>query len=288
MGVSLGSVASFDLIVATVDRVEELDRLLSSLERQTHRDFRVLLADQNGDDRLADLLAGHSSIDIQHVRAPRGLSRARNVALGLVQADVVAFPDDDCVLPDDLLARLARRFDGEAGPDGTTGRAADSHGRSSPSWPRDPTVLTRENLWNRAISFTIFLRTPVVKAVGSFDEQLGLGAETPWSSGEEIDYLIRALDRHARIEYDPDLVVVHDVPSFTPNTLRAIGARDGASIGYLLRKHRYPRLRVARMLLRPAGGAVLAALRNDRARARFHVSTLRGRLLGYRRAPSAA
>ena len=279
--------ASFDLIVATVDRVEEVDRLLSSLERQTHRDFRVLLADQNGDDRLAEVLAGHGSLDIQPVRAPRGLSRARNVALGLVQADVVAFPDDDCIFPDDLLARVADRFDDEAALDGLTGRAADSDGRSSPSWPRDATVLTRENLWNRAISFTIFLSAPLVKAVGPFDEQLGLGTETPWSSGEEIDYLIRTLDRHARIEYDPDLVVVHDVPSFTPDTLRAIGARDGASIGYLLRKHRYPRRRVARMLLRPAGGAVLATLRNDRARARFHVSTLRGRLLGYR-ATSAA
>jgi len=36
--------------------------------------------------------------------------------------------------------------------------------------------------------------------------------------------------------------------------------------------------------VRPAGGALLAALRNDRTRARFHVSTLRARLLGYRRA----
>ena len=38
---------SFDLVVATVDRVEELDRLLASLDRQTHRRFRTLLVDQN-------------------------------------------------------------------------------------------------------------------------------------------------------------------------------------------------------------------------------------------------
>jgi glycosyltransferase involved in cell wall biosynthesis len=247
----------------------------------------VLLADQNPDDRLVPPIAEHGSIDIRRVHAPRGLSRARNAALGLVEADVVAFPDDDCELPDDLLARLSRRFDEEPALDGITGRAADAHDRSSPSWRRDATALRRDDVWNRAISFTIFLRAPLVRAVGPFDEELGLGAGTPWSSAEEIDYLIRALDRQARIEYDPDVVVVHDVPAFTPSTLRAIGARDGASVGYLLRKHRYPRLRVAQMLLRPAGGAVLAALRNDRARVRFHVSTLRGRLLGYRRAAPA-
>jgi len=44
---------SFDLVVATVDRVEELERLLASLQEQTHGAFRVLLIDQNADDRLA-------------------------------------------------------------------------------------------------------------------------------------------------------------------------------------------------------------------------------------------
>jgi hypothetical protein len=139
-------------------------------------------------------------------------------------------------------------------------------------------VLTRDNLWNRAISYTIFLRREVVERVGPFDERLGLGAGTPWSSGEEIDYLVRAIDGGARIEYDPDLVVGHEREA---RPARAAGARDGASIGYLLREHRYPLRTVATMLARPAGGVALSVLRNDRTRAHFHAATLRGRLLGY-------
>ena len=54
-------------------------------------------------------------------------------------------------------------------------------------------ILTDDNLWNRAISFTIFLRRDVVEAVGPFDEELGLGSGRPWASGEETDYLIRAV-----------------------------------------------------------------------------------------------
>jgi len=91
---------------------------------------------------------------------------------------------------------------------------------------------------------------------------------------------VRAVDSGAQIEYDPDLVVVHPQES---RPLRAVGARDGASIGYLLRKHRYPLRTVAPMLVRPAGGVALSVLRNDRARAQFHAATLRGRLLGYLR-----
>jgi hypothetical protein len=137
-------------------------------------------------------------------------------------------------------------------------------------------------VWNRAISFTIFLRAAVVEAVGRFDEQLGLGSGRPWSSGEETEYLVRALDTGARIEYDPELVVLHDDKTFSAAALRAAGAREGASVGYILRKHRYPVRTVGRMLARPIGGALVALARRDGARAGFHLSTLRGRVLGYR------
>ena len=256
---------TFDLVVATVDRVAELGRFLDSLERQTHRDFRVLVADQNGDDRLHELLERHGSLRIERLPAPRGLSRARNVALSHLQADAVAFPDDDCLYPDDLLAHVAARL--APGLDGVTGR--------EPWWKTEAAVLTRDNVWNRAISFTVFLRREVVEEVGRFDEQLGL----PSSSGEEIDYLIRAVDAGARIEYDPSIVVEHPRKDAE---LALVGARDGASIGYILRKHRYPPSVVARMLLRPAGGVVV-----DPRRASFHLATLRGRLRGYRAASTA-
>jgi glycosyltransferase involved in cell wall biosynthesis len=250
---------TFDLVVATVDRVGELERLLDSLDRQTHRDFRVLVADQNDDDRVEDVLARHPSLRLERVPAPRGLSRARNAALSYLRADVVAFPDDDCVYPLDLLERVAARL--TPGLDGVTGR--------EPWWSTDAAVLTRDNLWNRAISFTIFLRRELIERVGPFDERLGL----PSSSGEEIDYLIRALSVGARIEYDPAVVVEHPRKDVE---LTEVGARDGASIGYILRKHGYPPSVVARMLLRPAGGVVL-----DPRRARFHLATLRGRLRAY-------
>jgi GT2 family glycosyltransferase len=279
--VAVERLPSFDLVVATVGRVGELERLLGSLEAQTHRAFRVLLVDQNEDDRLEPML-GEQQVEIVRLRAERGLSRSRNAALGDIRSDLVAFPDDDCLFAPELLQRVARRFAGDPALDGLTGRAIDEAGHSSPSWARDPALLTRENLWNRAISFTIFLRAPLVARVGRFDEQLGLGAGSPWSSGEEIDYLVRALDAGARIEYDPSLTVTHPDSRVSPTTLRSLGKRDGASVGYILRKHAYSKRMVGRMLIRPIGGALVAVARRDRAQAAFQLATLRGRLLGYR------
>jgi glycosyltransferase involved in cell wall biosynthesis len=257
---------TFDLVVATVGRDVELGRLFASLDAQTHRDFRVLLVDQNVDDRLDAVLVQHPELGIERLRSAPGLSRARNAALPRLEADVVAFPDDDCAYPPDLLERVASRFALEPALDGLTGR--------EPTWTASGAALTRANLWKRAISFTIFLRRSIVECVGEFDDSLGL----PSSSGEEFDYLIRALDAGARIEYDPSVVVAHQQKPDAD----AYGAREGASLGYLLRKHGYPLRTVTRMLVRPAGGAVVALARGDGRRARFQLDTLRGRINGYR------
>jgi glycosyltransferase involved in cell wall biosynthesis len=274
---------SFDLVVATVGRTKELARFLDSLDAQTFGGFRTIVVDQNPDDRLDTDLA-RSELDVRRIRSAPGLSRARNAALGQLTGEVVAFPDDDCVYPPDLLSRVAERFAGDASLDGLTGRAVDSAGDSSASWKRDAARLTELNLWNRAISFTIFLRRNVVERVGRFDERLGLGSPEPWASGEEIDYLVRAIRAGARIEYDASLVVLHDAAAEDA----AIGYRDGASVGYLLRKHGYPARTTARMLIRPVGGALVSIGRGDHERVRYYAASLRGRLRGLRSGPNSA
>jgi GT2 family glycosyltransferase len=273
---------SFDLVLATVGRTSELARFLDSLEVQSHRGFRVLLVDQNEDERLEPVIGEQGGLEIVRLRSEPGLSRARNRALTELRAEVVAFPDDDCIYAPDLLERVARRFAGDAGLDGLTGRSVDPSGASGASWKHDAARLTETNLWNRAISYTIFLRTEVVERVGPFDEQLGLGAATPWSSGEEIEYLVRALREGARIEYDPSLTVTHEERPLSPADLRARGYRDGASLGYILRKHQHSKGQIARRLVRPLGGALLSLAHGDVRQARFHIANLRGRLAGLR------
>ena len=271
----------FDLVVATVDRTDDLAALLHSLAEQTHRRFRLIVVDQNADGRVADVLASHAGLDVLHLRSERGLSRARNAALPHVTAELVAFPDDDCAYVPDLLARVAARFAGDNGLDGLTGRSVAPDGEADPSWERDPALLSAGNLWNRVISYAIFLRRELVERVGPFDERLGLGSGSLWSSGEEVEYVVRAVRSGARVEYDPELVVHHAVKRYSPAELRAVGLRDGASVGWILRRHGYGARATARMLLRPMGGIGLALARGDLSRASFHAATLRGRLRGY-------
>lgn len=272
--------ASFDLVVATIGRVSTLERLLDSLSAQTHRAFRVVVVDQNGDDRLDRTLA-RADLDLVRLTSEPGLARARNRALRELGSDLVAFPDDDCVYPPELLERVAERVAADPSLDGLSGRTADVGGRSDKGWSTQEQILRKDTVWNLVASAGIFLTRTLVARVGEFDERLGLGSGTPYTSSEETDYVIRALALGARIRYDPSLVVEHELAASDRDGLRSRGRREGASVGYLLRKHGYPVSTLARMGVRPLGGVALNLARRDVATARFYAETLRGRIRGY-------
>jgi len=285
-----GGSPTFDLVVATLGRVDELGRLLDSLEGQTYRSFRVIVVDQNADRRVEAVLSGRE-LELARVTSVPGLARARNVALELVEADVVAFPDDDCRYPSTLLADVAQQLSMREELDGLSVPTQDADGRRDAGWRSEPTLLTTRNVWNLVASAGLFLRRPLLARVGRFDEQLGVGGPGPWRSSEETDYVIRALRAGARIAYDPALAVEHPLTVASGPALVARGRSEGASVGYLLRKHRYPPRTVGRMAVRPVGGVAVSLVRLDMDRARFHAVTLAGRIRGYfgaRRAKSAA
>jgi GT2 family glycosyltransferase len=270
----------FDLVVATVDRTDDLDALLDSLDGQTHRAFRLVVVDQNDDDRVERVLARHPALEMLRLRSTRGLSRARNVALPSLTAELVAFPDDDCVYVSDMLERVAARFTGDPGLDGLCGRPLDAGGLAAGRWPSTAQAITLETVFHTAISHTIFLRRSVVERTGSFDERLGLGAGTSLGSGEEIDYLVRALRGGARLEYDPSIVVTHPAKRLGPDELVALGRREGGALGYVLATNRYPPRTILRLLLRPLLASVAFGALLDTTLARFQLATLAGRLRG--------
>ena len=274
---------SIDVIVATRGRSEELVSLLGSLVRQEPTPARVIVVDQNDDDRVAGVLAAAGGgLELVHLRCAPGLSRARNAGLAVATADLVSFPDDDCAYPHGLLGQVVDWFATDRGLGALTGRTADPSGKASTRWATAPGPVSLEHVWHAGNSASTFVRREAITRAGSFDERLGLGSGTPWSSGEDIDLLIRLLRAGERVEYDPSIVVEHPLRAFTPAELAGIGGRDGASVGFLLRKHHYGPRVVTRMLVRPGIGIAAALVQRDRTTARFRAATLRGRLRGYR------
>jgi glycosyltransferase involved in cell wall biosynthesis len=239
-----------------------------------------VLVDQNSDDRLGPTVSSFESrLSIVRIEAPLGLSRARNWALPLLTGDIVAFPDDDCWYPPGLLEEVAEALAHHPEWGGLSVQARDSQGRrSSMLWDTMPGPIDRYNVWRRAISFSFFLRRSAVAAVGDFAEDLGLGAGTRWGSGEESDYLLRALNAGIAIQYEPSLFVHHESPRLTGDReeRRAAYVR-GLGHGEVLRRHRYPLWFRAFRAAQLAAGSALLLARGRPADARYYLAMGLGR-----------
>lgn len=280
----------FSLILATLNRTSEVGHFLKTLDSQTYRDFELIIVDQNPDDRLLEFIQIYQNrFPILHLRSAKGLSRARNVALEHISGDIVAFPDDDCAYQPEILERVANFFKKHPEWNGLVGRSVDEKGQSSSGrWDSQVGAITQFNVWRRGTSFTIFLRKSTVVALGEFDESLGVGANTPWGSGEDIDYLLRAVN--AGLYYDPNVTVIHPIriaqaqtaqpdvnkkPNFSKTYSYAMGR------GRVLRKHNSPLWFVIYNWLRPLSGLVLSMLTGRFNRVRSYWESFQGRLQGW-------
>lgn len=272
----------FSLVVATIGRVAEMKRLLESLETQHGSAFELVVVDQNPDDRLLPLMASYGTkISLTHLRSERGLSRARNVGLKHITGDIIAFPDDDCWYGPDLLADVRQWFGAHPRIDGLSVTSQDAAGRlTGCHWDKRSGAINRANIWRRAISYGIFLRCIVIEKVGEFDVELGVGSGTRWGSGEETDYLLRALRCGFQLEYVPSLSVFHERP-FLGGNAAARGRSYGLGFGHIQRKYGYPLSIVAYYWVRSAAGALISIAKLQPAEARLHWGNLKGRVIGW-------
>ena len=101
----------FSLIVSTIGRKDDLERLLHSLQAQTLQDFETIIVDQSRSDELIPLIEKFSSaLRISHVKMDeRGASRGRNRGLEMSIGEICTYPDDDCTYPPNLLENVARK-----------------------------------------------------------------------------------------------------------------------------------------------------------------------------------
>jgi len=232
---------SFTLIIPTMGRTTELDSLFESVALQNVASLDCLVIDQNPDDRLGPILERwQSKLHIRRLRGPAGASRSRNLGLLHATGDIVAFPDDDCWYSPGLLADVSGWFDQHPEFGILTVGARDLDGVASGNrWPQDRCEIRAINAFRTTFCSSIFVRGPVARSA-RFDEAIGPGAGTPWSCGDETDYVFNLCDRGAKGFFDRRWYIGHpkrDMLSGEIDSRRAIGY--GRGMGHVLRKHSF-------------------------------------------------
>jgi GT2 family glycosyltransferase len=199
------------VVVSTYRRADRLARLVAALEAQDLDEPVAVVVVDNGShddtwDTLARLAAG-STLDLRtlQVEVNRGPAAARNLGWRSVDADHVAFTDDDCVPSPSWLRHLVRALDGADIAQGMTLPNPDHLDRRGPF--SRTLVETEEGLYPTC---NVAYRRSALERVDGFDAALG------WC--EDTDLAMRVLKSGGRSAWAPEAVVHHDVH---PSDLRA-------------------------------------------------------------------
>jgi glycosyltransferase involved in cell wall biosynthesis len=244
------------LIMATVGRSKEIDRLIDSLLHQTSSAFELIIVDQNPDTRLEPVLqrlSTSSSFSHKHiVTDQKGLSIARNIAFPHVSHEIVGYPDDDCWYEDGVVGKVIEYFENNPEADGVIGRWCEMDVDFEEGFLLNAGRWRRFRLGISAFSSCLFFRRGLVERVGGFDERLGV---PQWfNSGEEIDLVIRSLNEGASLRYVPNIRIHHPVKSILEGRLDEALKRvrnRSRGVGGLYRKHCLSWFVIGRGLLSP-------------------------------------
>ncbi len=274
----------FSLILATLGRAAEPARFLESLKEQSHSDFEVIIVDQNADDRIMAIYKReNNTLPLRYIRSEAGVSKARNAGLKAATGDIIAFPDDDCTYPRDVLHAAAEWLSGHKGYGLLCGSLTQEDGSATVGrWGAKESEITRANAFRYGAALTLFLRKEVVRSIGGMDETLGPGAGTDWGACEDTEYLLQALAAGHKAFYCPRIRIHHpDKTARYGLTAYRRAYSYGMGFGHVARRYGYPAWFIIYNVARPIAGAITSFLTFRPAKAVFHILLSYGRARGW-------
>lgn len=230
------------IIVVSVGNPLLIRRFFDSLSVQTCKNFSVLFvyAPTFAEATVKNICLSYPDMLITPLPSNDCcLSRSRNLALKSVKGDIVAISDDDCAYEPDTIEKVLYIFRKNEKIAVLMGR---SLGYQEPIPSSEPSLspLNKYSLFKGCPSYVHFYRAKVVKTIGCFDEELGVGCSTPYQSGEETDYALRALDAGFCAARASSVIVRHPSEFLLNQHIVNKTARYAAGRMQLLAKHKFP------------------------------------------------
>ncbi|MFN3704674.1 MAG: glycosyltransferase family 2 protein [Thermoflexales bacterium] len=246
------------LVVPTHNRKDTLHRCLAAATDQDYPDYEVIVVDDGSTDGTGEMVQREFP-QVRYIRQEPnwGPAAARNRGIEAAAGDIIAFTDDDCLLPPDFLSRLAdgyRRYPEVAGVGGYL-EAPDELLQSNPFAQYEAYVTHRvyhagpeEYLGGFECpaggTNSMSYRRRVLLEVGGFDESF------PYAAGEDADLKWRVVQRGYRLLYVP-MKVVH-LQSYDFRHFWRQQRRHGQGAIYFERKYRGRPPSLPRLALRLA------------------------------------
>ena len=200
----------FSLLLGTYgSRLKDLDYLFDSFDRQTYKNFELIVGSQTNFDEIEKLLMKHS-FEYKHVHADGiGCANSRNATMDLATGDVYTFTDDDCWYRDDALEVVKSYFD-KHNPDVAIFQHYDPIKKKSTLNYPDKEILgiSKRQTLKQATLDMWFNAHSIDPHTHKFDERFGIG--TKYNSGEDNIYIMDAYNEGKTKMYSfPEIVAYH-------------------------------------------------------------------------------
>lgn len=205
------------VILPTYNRPELLHRALASLALQTMTEFEVIVVNDGGVDVAGVVDAWRTRLRLRHTRhsSNLGLPAARNTAIDLSTAPVLAFlDDDDLFLPRHLAAGLAALGDGDGAGVVYLGTLVSRRFVEPGETPGAGDTLARFDIPFDARLLQICNFIPVISALCRGLRESGVRFDTGAAAQEDWSLWLR-LHRGHRVPFafvPDDTTVYHRVP----------------------------------------------------------------------------
>ncbi len=271
------------LVVATLGRVEPLRRLFASLAAQSHRDFEVLLADQNPPGYLDAVLDEFTDLPIAvNPTPPRGVSAARNAVLPQADGDIIAFPDDDCFYEPDTLAQVVHFFADHPEYDGVLAHWMHPGACLPPSIELASTTVPvrRTSAFVRGETHVQFYRHGAVRRWGALTKSSDQAPACPGDAVRTQTIFCEVLEAEFLVARCDAIHTRHPAPDMTDPSLVSKMHSYGLGRMHVLRKHRFPLwFRLANVVY-PLAHLPLDLSHYGWAAVRYRLAMFQGRCVG--------
>lgn len=234
------------VVICTRNRSDMIEMAIKSVTACKYDNFDVHIVDQSTDN-LTEMVVNQykkndSRIIYHHLDRP-GLSRSYNIGKNLTDGEYIACTDDDVIVPENWLAKIADRFDSDPKIGIIYGQvlipealnAAVKQGVVVPSLGWNTLELlskSKNNYKTYGMGANSAVRRSAWTETGGFDEVMGVGA--PLRGSQDFDFAYRIYHAGYTICLDPENTVDHygtRLPSQWPDTLLNYGMGDGAYYG---------------------------------------------------------
>lgn len=224
-----------------------MEESLGALSKSRDAPDRVVVVDSASRGPEVREVASAAGASVVRCDLP-GLGRARNAGVAVVEEDLVAFTDDDCLVDESWIGALRRAFADPSAPDFVTGEVRTDTEVHRRAWlgVSLTTATSRRRLEpgddprQFGHGANMAWRAPVLRGIGGFDDHMGVGS--PLRAAEDVDAWWRGLRAGCHGIYEPEAVVVHRQWRSRRAALRAyhgygIGAGALAVKRYRLERH---------------------------------------------------